>query len=263
MKFTSFEQLPDLSSKVAIITGGNAGLGFQTAKALAFKGASIFITGRSEPKLKAAVIQIQDDAKKANISLDNSKIRYLQSLPTVENLARTFLALNLPLHILVNNASVVSQPGTKLPEIGYELSMITNHFAHVYLTLLLLDAIRKAEPGARIVNVSSDLHHSVKKSKFDWEKLARTQFIGMYGYSESKLMNILFTHALVKRLEGSATQPEIGALSSINAVASPDIEKLGLSGKYIGPKLFLNALKPSQVEICKESPLVTKENIET
>ncbi|KAJ1555519.1 hypothetical protein HK096_002159 [Nowakowskiella sp. JEL0078] len=181
--------------------------------------------------------------------------------------------------------------------------MTVNHFAHVYLILLLLDALRKAGPGSRIVNVASDSHFFVFGYQLDWSKLGRTQKNSMEGYSESKLMNVLFTQALARRLEGSgilvnATHPGMpitegvtenvsfggrgslyhrlvlfafgilgsssdeGALSMIYAAGSPEVQELKLHGRYIGPSIYFSLIKPSQVQLCWTSSLVSDVNIE-
>merc|ERR1711997_261161 len=103
--------------------------------------------------------------------------------------------------ILINNAGVMMCPLSRTEE-GFEMQIGTNHFGHFYLTNLLLPLIKKAAPGARIVNVSSLAH---KKAKIYWDDVnwEKTPYESSKAYGQSKLANILFTRELAERLEGS------------------------------------------------------------
>ena len=186
-----------LQGKFALVTGANTGIGLVTAKELCRRGARVFIACRSAVSgeaarqvIKAAVPAAQVDL----LALD------LSDLASVRRCAATFLALDLPLHVLVNNAGLAGGKG--LTTSGFELAFGTNHIGHFLLTQLLLDRLKSSAP-ARIVTVASRAHYRV--SGWDWSALtAPTQTAtGLTEYGVSKLANVLFTAELAKRLQGT------------------------------------------------------------
>ena len=186
-----------LHGKFALVTGANTGIGLVTAKELCRRGARVFIACRSavsgeaaRQAIKAAVPAAQVDL----LALD------LSDLASVRRCAATFLALDLPLHVLVNNAGLAGGKG--LTTSGFELAFGTNHIGHFLLTQLLLDRLKSSAP-ARIVTVASRAHYRV--SGWDWSALtAPTQTAtGLTEYGVSKLANVLFTAELAKRLQGT------------------------------------------------------------
>lgn len=125
----------------------------------------------------------------------------LSDLASVKQSAEAILAMNIPIHGLINNAGVAARRGKQTRQ-GFEATFGTNHLGHYLFTRLLLDRIKQSSPS-RIVNVASDAHFRAKG--IDWDVLQKpTQtVIGMYEYSMSKLSNVLFTKELARRLEGS------------------------------------------------------------
>ncbi|NXF20244.1 WWOX oxidoreductase, partial [Rhodinocichla rosea] len=191
----------DLSGKVAIITGANSGIGFETAKSLALHGACVILACRSPARGDAAVQRILEEWHKAKVeamTLD------LASLQGVQRFAEAFKSKNLPLHMLICNAAVFGAPWS-LTEDGLESTFQVNHLGHFYLVQLLEDVLRQSSP-ARVVVVSSESHRftEIKDSsgKLDFSLLSpsKKEYWAMLAYNRSKLCNILFSNELNRRL---------------------------------------------------------------
>lgn len=185
-----------MKGKNILITGGTSGIGFETAKAIAAKGANVFIVGRDKARTEQAV-------KDLVAATGNDHIKYFlanfSSLKSVRELATRVKNETPVLDVLVNNAGGVF-PEFKLNEDGLEMTIATNHFAYFLLTNLLLDLIKKAEAG-RIVNVASDSHY---QGKLDFESFTADKgYFIMKAYGQSKLANVLFTQELAERLKGT------------------------------------------------------------
>jgi len=201
--FSSADDIvPDLTGKVAIVTGGTGGLGLETALQLAKKGAKVYVCGRSKVKGQVAVEKIRavtgaGEEKVQFLELDLADIKYAKSA------AEKFLATSEPLHILVNNAGFLELKFSLSPRDKVE-SHIAVEVGHFVFTNTLLPAIRKSGPGARIVNVSSYAHNAVKKS-VNFEKLrsseAETELpSALERYGMAKLVGIQFTQSLQRLL---------------------------------------------------------------
>ncbi|HEY4121434.1 MAG TPA: SDR family oxidoreductase [Byssovorax sp.] len=184
----------ELDGKVCIVTGANTGIGRAAAHELARRGAHVFVGSRSKEKGDEAVDAIRNDtgsAKVEHLALD------LGSFDAVRAAAKTFLARDLPLPILINNAGVAGQRGETKD--GFELHFGTNHLGHFLFTALLIERIRKSGP-ARIVHVSSKSHYDAKGIDFDVVRGATRTFAGLREYAVSKLANVLFSAELGRRL---------------------------------------------------------------
>ncbi len=185
--------LPDLTGKHAIVTGANAGIGKATAIALARAGARVWLACRSRERTQPVLEEIGAGA--GFLALD------LASLASVREAAAAFLALNEPLHLLVNNAGLAGQRGQTRE--GFELAFGVNHLGHFLLTALLLERLKASAP-ARIVNVASRSHYQARRG-IDWTHVrgpTRT-ITGLDEYAASKLANVLFTRELARRLPGT------------------------------------------------------------
>jgi len=186
----------ELAGKVYLVTGANTGIGQVTAEELARRGGRVFLAGRSRERTEPVVERIRrasgPDAA-AFLQLD------LSSLDSVRAGARSFLALGLPLHGLVNNAGLAGVRG--LTADGFEMTFGTNHLGPFLLTLLLLDRLGESAPS-RIVNVASRAHHRARGIDWDAQRRPATSRGGIDEYSVSKLANVLFTKELVRRLAG-------------------------------------------------------------
>lgn len=186
-----------LADRVALITGANTGIGLVTARELAARGAQVFIACRSLEKGQAAVDDIRQTTGSEKVEL---LALDLGDFASIRACAEAFLARDLPLHLLINNAGLAGAKG--ITPSGFELAFGTNHMGHFLLTQLLLERIKRSAP-ARIVTVSSRAHTRV--SAIDWASLRRPtkSMTGIPEYGVSKLANLLFSAELGRRLAGS------------------------------------------------------------
>jgi NAD(P)-dependent dehydrogenase (short-subunit alcohol dehydrogenase family) len=192
------ETQQDMSGKTVVITGGNSGIGLETAVAVARAGAKVLITVRDERKGTAAIKEIHARAPGAEADF---VVFDLASLASVREGAAQILASCPRIDVLVNNAGLVLSDRTLTVD-GFETTFAVNHLGPFLLTELLLDRIRASAP-ARIVNVSSTAHAGARRG-LDFDDLqSERQYRGMAVYSKSKLANIYFTTELARRLAGS------------------------------------------------------------
>ncbi|KGI66635.1 SDR family NAD(P)-dependent oxidoreductase [Mycolicibacterium rufum] len=193
--------IPDQTGRTAVITGANTGLGYETAAALAAKGARVVIAVRNLDKGKDAVRRIQQTTPEATVELQELD---LSSLASVRAAADQLKNDHATIDLLVNNAGVMYTPRQETAD-GFELQFGTNHLGHFALTGLLLDRVTAA-PAGRVVTVSS-LGHRIRASiHFDDLQLER-DYNRVIAYGQSKLANLLFTYELQRRLQaaGSST----------------------------------------------------------
>jgi len=181
--------------KHILITGGNAGIGIETAIALAKQGSKIIIACRNESKITKAIEEIKATAKSEEIYGLQCD---LASFDSVRACIETYRNQFGQLDVLINNAGLIAT-GLQFTKEGYELTIGVNHLGHFLLTKGLIDLLEKSnEP--RIVNVSSTGHY---KGEIDFDTFRGQQgekkYDGMKAYSQSKLANVLFTKELVRR----------------------------------------------------------------
>lgn len=197
----TFEDIPNLKNKVAIITGGNKGLGFRCAKEMAKRGATVII-GCRNPKLgeeaKSKIAKEVKNPKIEVIPLD------LLNPSIIESFANTFKKKYQRLDILLNNAGVVNLEKLRRDELGREMHMATNHLGHFALTCHLMPVIKQTK-NARVVTVSSGAYRYgvIDFEDFNWTK--RTYDRGK-AYGDSKLANLLFMHELQNRFDQAGIQ---------------------------------------------------------
>ncbi|MEM9149281.1 MAG: SDR family NAD(P)-dependent oxidoreductase [Cyanobacteria bacterium P01_F01_bin.3] len=254
-------QHDSLSDKVCLVTGASSGVGRMSALGLAKRGAHTFIACRSKEKAQQAVDFIQHAS-------GNSNVEYLpldlNSLASVRRCAALFKERELPLHVLVNNAGILTGKG--LSEDGFNQICSVNYFGHFLLTYLLLDRLKQAD-SARITLVSSDLAYKIKS--IDWRLLfsGASEYLSFRRltnsfkvYAFSKLCLLLMMNELINQLEGHqiivnaahpgfvrsnisplhrlsqklriGVSPEEGALSSLLCATLPE----AVSGQFLGPK---------------------------
>ena len=244
------QNMPDLTGKTAIVTGANSGIGYEMARALAGKGASVIMACRNQEKGEAAKELILREHPKAKIDW---LALNLADLKSVRSFVDMFSGSNGQLDILINNAGVMAIPERQLTADGFEMHFGTNHLGHFALTGLLMDAIRRT-PGARVVTVSSSGH---RQGRMAFDNLgAEKSYIPLIAYAQSKLANLLFAFELHRRFQkvglealsmGShpgwtatnlqqhtwyfralnplvAMTPEQGALSSLYAATAKDVQ---------------------------------------
>ncbi|CAA0081729.1 3alpha-hydroxy bile acid-CoA-ester 3-dehydrogenase 2 [Zhongshania aliphaticivorans] len=196
-RFTA-DNVPDMSAKTVVITGANTGLGFETAKVLAGRGANVVIACRSQLKADKAMALIREthrDAKLSSVALD------LGSLASIKAAAKNINALP-SLDILINNAGIMIPP-YELTVDGFESQFGVNHLGPFALTGLLLDKLNTS-PGGRIVNTSS---LAANNGKFLFDDVnAELGYDAMKRYSMSKLTNGVFSKELDKRLKAAGSR---------------------------------------------------------
>ena len=185
--------------RVALITGANIGIGRFTALRLAQAGFTVFLAGRSAQRTQAVIDEIHATTKTSNKAFFLPL--QLDDLKSVRECAALFLARQLPLHLLVNNAGLAGDKGQTRQ--GFEMAFGVNHLGHFLLTQLLLDTLKASAPS-RVVTVASRAHLMAYQG-LDWPALQQPtrSLTGTREYGVSKLANILFSAHLAKILEGS------------------------------------------------------------
>lgn len=190
----NLDELPDQPGKIAIVTGTNAGLGYQTTLGLVQKKIKVIMACRDIEKgnnSKADLLKEVPDAQLDILQID------LSSLKSVKDFAKEFRKNHNSLDLLINNAGIMMPPYQKTEE-GFELQMAANYFGHFALTGLLLDLLKKTS-GSRVVALSSLAH---KKAKIDFEDLQSEEHYSKYkAYGQSKLACLMFARELQRKLD--------------------------------------------------------------
>ena len=223
--------IPDLTGKVIIVTGGNSGLGYEAVKAFAKKGAKVYMTSRSIEKGQNAQKQILDEVSDAAIEVAQLN---LADLSSVRKFANEFAGSEDRLDVLLNNAGIMMTPYSLTAD-GFENQFGTNHLGHFALTGLLMETISKT-PESRIVNVSSIAH---KGGSFDFNDLLYSNgktYDPMKAYRRSKLANLLFTYELQRRLSSAGN-------GTIAVAAHPGVSMTNLAN-HLTNNLLLKILTP-------------------
>jgi len=187
-----------IHGQVALVTGGNVGIGRVTAIELAKRGFKVVIAGRSLERTQPVLDHIK------SLKVDESAIFLpldLASLASVRKCAQLFLQLNLPLHLLINNAGVAGHRG--LTQDGFEMTFGVNHLGHFLLTQLLLNKLQTSGLS-RVITVSSRAHKRATAIDWDALQLHTRSITGIREYSVSKLANLLFSAELAKRVQGTS-----------------------------------------------------------
>ncbi|KAJ3089246.1 hypothetical protein HK102_006830, partial [Quaeritorhiza haematococci] len=183
-KTDPFDLSKNLTGKVAIVTGSNTGIGFQTALQLAKQGATVCIASRPSEKTERACRKIRELSGSSQVFVEGID---LSSLASVRAFCERWQQSSRPIHYLINNAGVMAIPTKTLTKDGFEMQIGTNHIGHFVLTTTLLPIIKasgtKEEP-ARIVNLSSSAHQIPKDKAFvedlNFEKTTYNEW-GAYG----------------------------------------------------------------------------------
>lgn len=192
--------VPDQQGRVAVVTGANTGLGFDTARVLAEHGATVVLAVRDVAKGRSAADRINGDVTVQELDLS--------SLASVRAAAADLRTSHPRIDMLINNAGVMYTPRETTAD-GFERQLGTNHLGHFAFTGLLLDQLLPV-PGSRVVTVSSVGHRIRAAIHFDdlgWERSYSR--VGAYG--QSKLANLMFTYELQRRLAARATTVAVAA----------------------------------------------------
>ena len=254
------DDVPGQQGRLAVVTGANTGLGFETAQALATRGASVVLAVRNVEKGKQAAARIAAAIPGATVTVQELD---LSSLDSVRAAAAELRAGHPRIDLLICNAGVMYPP-KQVTSDGFELQFGTNHLGHFALTGLLLEQMLPV-PGSRVVTVSSVGHRIRARVNFDdlqWER----SYSRVRAYGQSKLANLMFTYELQRRLSGAGTtiavaahpgfaatelmrhtpmaavvtplfsqNAAMGALPVLRAATDPGV----LGGQYYGPGGFL------------------------
>ncbi|MFI6350500.1 SDR family NAD(P)-dependent oxidoreductase [Streptomyces sp. NPDC050560] len=194
------QHIPDQHGRVAVVTGANTGLGFETARMLAARGAAVVLAVRDVEKGRQAAARMTGDVTVQALDL--------ASLDSVRSAAADLRAAHPRIDLLINNAGVMYTPRRTTAD-GFELQFGTNHLGHFALTGLLLDRLLPV-PGSRVVTVSSTGHRIRAAIHFDdlqWERAYSR--VGAYG--QAKLANLMFTYELQRRLAAHGTTVAVAA----------------------------------------------------
>lgn len=183
----------DLSGKTVLITGGSSGLGQETARAMAAKGAHVVITARNPAQMEAAVAAIKAEVVDAQLDTLTCDLASLESIASAGKEANDRFE---KIDILINNAGVMACPKMQTND-GFEMQFGTNHLGHFALTKHLMPLV-EAGDDKRIVNLSSRGHH-IAPADFDDPNFETSEYTPWDSYGRSKTANILFTKGLEDR----------------------------------------------------------------
>jgi retinol dehydrogenase-12 len=192
-----------MKGKVVLITGSNAGIGKETARQLLAIGATIIMACRSESRARDAMDDILKSCDISERKSIESRLHFLaldlSDFESVRMAVRKFQSMNLPLHVLINNAGIMMGTKAKSKD-GHELMMQANHLGHFLLTLLLLPKLQETK-GARVLTVTS-CTYVLAGQGFDFDDMFcdSTRPYALFGqYAQTKLANILFCKELASR----------------------------------------------------------------
>ena len=197
--------VPGQQGRLAVVTGANTGLGFETARVLAARGASVVLAVRDTDKGKRAAAAIAATTPGADVIIQPLD---LASLDSIRAAAGELRARHPAIDLLINNAGVMFPPKQTTGD-GFELQFGTNHLGPFALTGLLLEQMLPV-PGSRVVTVSSLLHRVLARINFD-DLQGERSYSRVGAYSQSKLANLMFTYELQRRLSGAGTTIAVAA----------------------------------------------------
>jgi NAD(P)-dependent dehydrogenase (short-subunit alcohol dehydrogenase family) len=276
MNAWTFENMPNQSGRNVIVTGANTGIGFETARMLALKGAQVTLACRNLDKGREALERILAEPADAAVSLEQLD---LSDLRNIEGFAARFADQHERLDLLILNAGVMVPPESKTAQ-GFELQFGVNHLGHFALTGALLPLVQATE-GSRVVVVSSTAA-TRGVMHFDDLQFEKRGYAPWQAYGQSKLANQLFTLELQRRLRAAgssvlvtaahpgwtatdlqrtspvakflnrfmAMKPPQGALPTLRAATDPT----AAGGDYYGPNGFLQMRGyPKRVNVVKRA----------
>ena len=212
--------IPQLDGKTAVVTGGNAGLGLETVRALAGANADVILAARNPEKAKAAREQVLGSVPSAKVETVEMD---LASLDSVRRAAAVISERSPKLDLLVNNAGVMALPEEKTED-GFEMQFGINHLGHWALTSLLMPSLLAA-PAARVVTVTSTAHH-FGRSVDPGNPHLHGRYRPWRAYFQSKLANFHFGIGLERQFEATG-------VSAASLIAHPGLSNTELQGKSV------------------------------
>ena len=235
MRWTE-NDVPDQTGRLAIVTGSNTGLGYDTARVLAGRGATVVMAVRDTAKGDAAAARIRALSPGADVTVRKLDLGSLASVrDAAAEMAETYPRIDL----LINNAGVMYPPKQTTAD-GFELQFGTNHLGHFALTGLLLKNLLDVE-GSRVVVVASIAHNIRAKIDFDDLQWERRRYDRVAAYGQSKLANLMFAYDLQRRLAAAkaktiavAAHPGVAATELLRHVPGASLPGVNwLSGKLL------------------------------
>jgi len=223
--------IPSMAGRVAVVTGATSGIGLETVRELARRGARVILAARNEVKAAGVLADLWKELPDADLIFHHLDV---SSLDSVRSFAEWCLARDETLHLLINNAGIMMVPYGVTVD-GNEQQLATNHLGHFALTGLLLPALERAT-AARVVTVSSIAH---KQADIDFDNL---QYAGGKAYTptrayrRSKLANLLFAFELDRRLNAAES-------SVVSLAAHPGVSDTNL-GNENSDQLWWKLLRP-------------------
>ena len=237
MSTFNLQDIPPQKGRIAIVTGANSGLGYETALALAQKGLHVILACRSQDRAQTALDQIARLVPSASLEI---MLVDLSKMSSVRHFAQEYLARYDRLDLLINNAGVMMPP-YQATEDGFELQMAANYFGHFLLTGMLLQRILTT-PHSRIVSLSSIAH---RRGKIDFDLLQqerkgtpqeKKRYSSIESYAQSKLACLMYGLELQRRLEAA------GHTQTISTIAHPGVSVTNL-GQHM-PSFIQKILTP-------------------
>ncbi len=211
--------MPDQSGRIALVTGANTGLGYQTTLALARKGARVVMACRDEERAKRARDGLLTAVPKAELEL---LLLDLASQESIRDASQAYLSRHNRLDMLINSAGIMAPPRKETRD-GFELQFGVNHLGHFALTGLLLPRLLET-PGSRVVTVTSTAH---KFARIDFDDLQSRRSYGRYrAYGRSKLANLLFAFELNRRFAAAGSD-------SLSMAAHPGLAETTLQQRTV------------------------------
>ncbi|MBE9461324.1 oxidoreductase [Dyadobacter subterraneus] len=223
------ENIPDQTGKIAIVTGANTGIGYQTALALYQAGAHVIIASRSLENASEALNNMEATSGKG--SLEKGLLN-LASLKDIQKFADNFIKKHKKLDILINNAGVMTPPAAKTND-GFELQFGVNFLGHFALTAHLYSLLKQA-PDARVVTLSSGAYKSAQQIDFD-NLRSEKSYDAFREYAISKLADMQFTLELQRRVIQNGDR-------ILSLAAHPGVTETSLS-RHMPEEDFKAALK--------------------
>ena len=235
MKWTS-KNIPDQTGKTFLITGANSGIGLETAKVLASKGANVILAIRNLKKGQQAKQAILDAVPNASISLTELD---LSDLNSVKRCVNSLIEQGNPIDVLINNAGVMQFDRREESAQGYELMWATNHLGHFAFTAGVLPLLEKAEKP-RIVTLSSMVAKFKEADIYYQDLNFENKYDKMAAYAQSKLANLMVATELQQRLQKSGSKI-ISVAAHPGYTATNLQQHMGLAG------VIMNALLAQKI----------------
>ena len=212
------KDVPDQTGRLAIVTGSNTGLGYDTARVLAARGAKVVMAVRDTAKGDSAAARIRGLTPGADVTVHKLD---LGSLAATKDSAAAMAAAYPRIDLLINNAGVMYPPKSTTAD-GFELQFGTNHLGHFALTGLLLNNMLKVD-GSRVVVVASIAHNIRAKIDFDDLQWESRKYERVAAYGQSKLANLMFAYDLQRRL--AAAKAKTIAVAAHPGVAATELTR--------------------------------------